>query len=1126
MLTPFLIIGVGGSGGKTLRSLRQTLLRRLRAKGWEGDMPEAWQFLEIDTISTQAVENFPADLLPSDQYLGLVPTGVNYEGLKAATMQNVMREDQMSALAGWLPETTAVPIARGAGQFRTLGRAVVVSQLNRVAEKLRNSHNRLTAPGVDAELRAVAKLLHGKDEGQLPQPIAIVVSSIAGGSGAGIFLDVVEALKSIDTGYADRTHTFVYGPDVFNSVPAGMRDSIPANALGAMNEIVAGLWADGPGEGSSALFRSAGLIGEGTRGFGSKHTYLVGASNGLVNFPTQDSVYLATGESLATLVSDEKIQDWFTNFIIVNVFVNSANEMICDDRSKLKVSGNVHHMQPLASIGVGRVSLGLERFAEYIAEGLARASTEKMLWPQFEPEDPLDPKTPSQKIDEDVDREWSEFLTKSGLNERGESNEVIDYLMGVEVKDRAKAFAQKGLNFAEQGVDAAGLPNDQWISRLMNYFNLNRKAFETEELSEIHKLAQAWTVSIQRQIINTVSVEISRRGLNVTARLIARLRDEVQFVSKQELPVEASAELRKIDQLASKLNEVLPAGMSKLQAQAMRQAAGPSLAKVSEFITNSQRRVVASELISDLDDSFLKPLETLIKNSAIQLLQAATLPKTASGETNPFPNYADIESKTIPEKFHASVVERLLISVETYPSEFQRLVQESLPSTEQTNWWSRTIERATLGTSLDQRGDNQDPNLITVNASWVPTNASYRATIAGSAKAEFSLETNPQNYIDRNRKWLSDPVTSLGKFLVQDLVTFLSHPDPVVQSKRRVEFRDGFSTALKLSAPLCALNNALIGQVHPNVSAKGSRYLNMSRIPFVNQGELADLYKLAETTIKDAKLWDDANSPKIFELVGGIQQIDMFSTVTSAMSPMVFTSLMEDIAQKWSKNSVSQNLMQGFWTNRRARPLTEAIPAAPEKIKSMVRGWYLATILDQKKQISTPQQGPKISIWSPESNGYVDFPHPLLPLKNPGASSNPEILPAVLKSLSLAMAACHTQSNLEPLRPYLRLMEIGENAKDIIENWTRNGKVDADAPIPSLPFAGSSEGTFEDRRSAILATLEKTTLALEGIFTAEEKSRDIFKTAKVWELRSYIRLALSELTEFTMHLTTTDGAAF
>jgi hypothetical protein len=206
--------------------------------------------------------------------------------------------------------------------------------------------------------------------------------------------------------------------------------------------------------------------------------------------------------------------------------------------------------------------------------------------------------------------------------------------------------------------------------------------------------------------------------------------------------------------------------------------------------------------------------------------------------------------------------------------------------------------------------------------------------------------------------------------------------------------------------------------------------------------------------------------------------------------------------------------------------LTEAIPVAPEKIQDMVRGWYLATILDQKKQLSTPQQGPKISIWSPDANGYVDFPHPLLPLKNPGASSNPEILPAVLKSLSLAMAACHTQSNLEPLRPYMRLMEIGENAKDIIENWTRNGKLESGAPTPTATFAGTSESTFQERRAAILTTLEKTSTALEAIFVAEEKSRDVFKVAKVWELRYYIRIALSDLTEFTMHLTTNEGAAF
>ena len=45
MLRPFLMIGVGGSGGKTLRVVRDELLRRMEQLGWEGDLPAAWQLL-------------------------------------------------------------------------------------------------------------------------------------------------------------------------------------------------------------------------------------------------------------------------------------------------------------------------------------------------------------------------------------------------------------------------------------------------------------------------------------------------------------------------------------------------------------------------------------------------------------------------------------------------------------------------------------------------------------------------------------------------------------------------------------------------------------------------------------------------------------------------------------------------------------------------------------------------------------------------------------------------------------------------------------------------------------------------------------------------------------------------
>ena len=136
MLVPFLIIGVGGSGGKTIRAMRQTLQRRLRAKGWKGEFPEAWQFLEIDTISTQGGGNFVAPLLPANQFLGLVPQGVEYAGLRNQVMQRLPQGQQNLALGGWLPEDSPVPIQRGAGQYRTLGRAVVASQLSQLQQAL------------------------------------------------------------------------------------------------------------------------------------------------------------------------------------------------------------------------------------------------------------------------------------------------------------------------------------------------------------------------------------------------------------------------------------------------------------------------------------------------------------------------------------------------------------------------------------------------------------------------------------------------------------------------------------------------------------------------------------------------------------------------------------------------------------------------------------------------------------------------------------------------------------------------------------------------------------------------------------------------------------------------------
>ena len=1099
MLSPFLIIGVGGSGGKTIRAMRQTLLRRLRAKGWKGEFPEAWQFLEIDTISTQGGGNFTAPLLPANQFLGLVPQNVDYAGLRNQLIQKMPRTEQNLALGGWIPENTAVPIQKGAGQYRTLGRAVVASQLPQLQQALSRSHSRLSAPGVLEELREVSMKLYGKAEGQSPEPMALVISSVAGGSGAGIYLDVAEALKSLDSGFDKRTQVLLFGPDVFNNIPQGLRDSIPANALGAMNETLAGMWAEGPGPGSSALFTNSGLNGRGTSGFGPRNTYLIGASNGQVSFGDQDSVYRAAGESLATLVSDEAVQTWMVEYAIVNVFVNSANPIICNDETMLKSSQNVFHSQPLGSIGVGRVSLGLDRFSEYIAEGGARWTVERLLWPQFVPANPMNPQTPQQIIEEAVDRAWSQFLTDSGLNERNDMNEVIDALSPTGLEDRARAFASAVINKASGGVPPAGIPANQWVSNINNFFNLQRKGYETDEQSEIYKVAQVWTTHIQDQILKTVSLTVSRQGLNVASRLVEKLREEVRFVATQELPLEASSEIRKLDQIASKISEGLPQGMSAVQTQAMSQVVGPIILKATSFITNSLRKNLAAELMADLDSGFLQPLETSLRNSVAELLISATAAQNRRGEQNPFPSYANISTGVIPDRFNPSVIERLLIDVLDFPKTMQTLVKESLDESVQANWENRFIERITLGTKLDSRGDDEEQKLIQLRSTWVPQNSNTRRHSEGAQKAQFAMITDTDEYIERNRDWLTDPVTALGKFLDQDIPTYLSHPDPTIANSRVNAYKAAFSSALKLSAPLCSLNKALIGQVHSNVLSKGDRYVHMSTIPFKDQGNLKDLYDITVHEIQEAKLWDPSESPKSFKAVGGVQQIDVFSTLTSAMNPMVFSSLMNPVIESWSRNNNSSQLRQGFWTNRRSRPLTEAIPMAPEQLQKLVRGWFVSQLLNLRSAVADQSRGPKISIFDREMRKNVDFPHPLIGLKNESVVSNPDLLPAVLESLGLAMAQCDQLSNLTPLEPYWAMFRLGESYQEILEYWVRRGESFTDAPAPVPAIAGSSAGAFDERKSAILTTLQKSQEFLNGIAIVDERKNpwEITRTTEI-----------------------------
>jgi hypothetical protein len=1023
----FLFIGVGGSGGKTLRFLKAAIKERLAEAGYVGPIPEAWQFVQLDLPPS---DDAPVGKVPDTlgaSYRGLAPTGVNYDH---HLQQLASKGDRslLDDLSAWWPDPAEAPKRPwfGAGQYRAVGRLIT---LNRLAEVRTAIDGAVTSMELDSSTRnfdEIAGLLGFEVGAALNEPIAVVVGSMAGGTGSGALLDVCDLLRI--SGQHGKTFLqmpfgVLYTAAIFAATGDGTMPGIEPNSLAFASE-VSGLLkqenSDSPvyhaASGSAAVLTERGpalsfLIGRGN-------------ANGLV-LADDIEVFKSTAQAMSAWVLDPGVQMLLQSSPIGNL------DILGKSRSALPMHRHETERQPMSSFGYSKFGISRRRFHEYAAERLGRIVIDHLLQAHI---GIVDAEMSSRAAVDQVasPQRLNQFLIRCKINERlGTDNDIIDAI---------RAIASREMGTADGGADLTSdirVQGAEVVDSILNTPVAGGKGFTVATGNQmLQKSAEQkgkyvipkwenafreagtrWLEEIKPTIIDGVIETLAVLGLPVTVKLVRDANNDLEaaitalqneamyFAAKSKdsfvnLPVEGNRGKARAANLLNKLKSLYT---------------DPVLGYLGNAVEASLR-TESIEVIKLLRSSFMSPL-------------AASLSEAEQRLKDEWPIVNDWASgSVVPSSFKPDANVVLLLEPEDYPAIFDDLLAKTVGGS-----GSLVIENAVL--SVLSAGEDSARSRHTRGIGRF-ISASAPSTATGKSQVEIHGDIDEV----RDRCWLwlkSDPTSGIGQFITSSLKDTLRSA-----SKSEIDrFVSKFRTALDRSAPLIEINPATMNSVHQVAEPEYQRVISL--IPL--DTDESDKAFLAVRELLQSYGFDAAKLVSMFGKYGtdGEQTGDIeMSTFMRAYHPMVFSSLMTPIATA-AQTAIGKGDM-GFWTMRRSRPLSEFVPLGLRTQNFLARGWLVASVLGQVKFEPSSVFGHSyVSATLATPDGSLSFVTPGLGRLSSQAR---DVFAAVLETYPLAEALAAT-GQPERLKPYERLLHLGSSTS--LQDWIATGEADAGNP-PSL----------------------------------------------------------------------------
>jgi hypothetical protein len=1102
MISKMLFIGVGGSGGTTLRYIWRELEDELRSHGWTGGMPSAWQFLHIDApaISDAAGADLIHSMTGNETYLGLAQSDIKFPYY----LDKI--GDACDVLAGWRPNPLTgdtVPLWLGAGQRRAIGRIISLSQMDEVAQRLDNLLGTMSTKQAGEQLEHLATTLKTKID---PTCNPILVSSLGGGAGAGMFLDVALLLKAkglSDHRFLQSTINVLYTPDIFDSLPPDKRSQIAGNTLGSVSELLAAHQSQG--RISSVEQETLKRIAAGGQLTGQRvadvNFFIGRRSLGTLAFTTPREVYQVVARALVAMSMEDSLRDQLFNRVIPNHDGAASNLDI------FKVPAGEEQKQPATSFGYSVVGTGGKVFAQYVAQRLARIAHSKLL-----------------NQAEDVKRQKSDdpqvFLNKSRqfAREAGLLELDVDGVVNDEILNAVKKYIHIDSEIAQvlqeinRDWSEAQRTPDQMASGLGKAFSQQSQNLNLKITPLIASSASEFSKNLQTKVFEVTLSSIARNGLSQTLLFLEQACEDLEAASKQLIEQSMSAisvvrtelntKLRSIAQFASGSSDMV-SGQNGLVKAAL-DAFKPFL----ENDTDRAFREIASVLAQDISENFVKPLRKSLESAQVELASSKLHNPRLQDLVDSWPLADGIPPHLIP-----TPNELLLEGVETFNSRFETLISETY-NTNFTDALSLAVAEVMRNEWATEINIKSTQNRLLAGSKegsfdWRPIIVSTMSSESGQALVTETIDFGVQSIKETSERWTASR-NGVKQKLNQSLGAYLNENSPEAAG-RKDRFIEKLSVALALSQPLTKFDSGALKYFHGLSEQELSCPPTIGAIPLDPDSEKGrDVLNL----LQKEKL-SPAEASACFNINSTSQEISITRIIQKFVHPFTMSTVIAPILERWSPASSSPAHRDAFWMNRRARTLGSFVPLTPTQLENVIRGWQVARTLgmisNQDLKLFKYSDGEeRIGLWTPE--GVLRFTGPQTTVTKPMAT---EVLPILLERIPLAMMELVTGDS-EGLNAFSALARLGQKSDDTLARWIDQGLLPSCEEnismfTPEDKVAGTVSQTPSERRDTVIASLKQRKESLAKLGAIKPKVTELEQLSRAWELREVITKVLEQM---------------